>query len=225
MKVLVLDDHALIREALRHALEELDDPVLVLEAPDGRCALRVIADHPDLDLVLLDLNLPDRDGFSLLAELRQRHPEIAVVVVSASNDRACVARSLELGAAGFIPKTTSHEIMLSGLRLVLAGGIYIPPEILPVEDAQFHSGEGQSSAGRGGVLPEHPDLTERQIDVLALMMQGKGNKAIARVLDLSEQTVKNHVTTILKALAAANRTEAVIKASKLRLEAKLAVKS
>jgi DNA-binding NarL/FixJ family response regulator len=109
MKVLVVDDHALIRDALRGVLKELKDDATVVEAADSGQALRLTDENPDLGLVLLDLNLPDRSGFGLLAELRERHPAISVVVLSALSDRDSVARALDLGAAGFIPKSASRE--------------------------------------------------------------------------------------------------------------------
>ncbi|MEA2905952.1 MAG: hypothetical protein QOI12_3339 [Alphaproteobacteria bacterium] len=224
MKFLVVDDHALIREALRGVLKELKDDAAVFEASDCRQAMALIETHADLGLILLDLGLPDRDGFSVLAELRQRYPSISVVVLSAQQDRSSVAKALDLGATGFIPKSGQREVMLGALQLVLAGGIYIPPEILAREEAS------QTAPTRPA--GDHPrasrsdlGLTERQVDVLVLMMQGKSNKAICRVLDLAEPTVKNHVTAILKALKVTNRTEAVIAVGELGLELPAVAKS
>jgi DNA-binding NarL/FixJ family response regulator len=204
MKILVVDDHVLIREALRGVLGELKPDAIVLEAQDSRTAVQLIAEHSDLGLILLDLNLPDRDGFDLLAELRQRHAAIAIVVLSGFHDRANVVRALDHGALGFIPKSARREVMVSALNLVFAGGVYVPPEIL---DSPQPTGTDPRAS------PADLGLTERQIDVLALMMQGKSNKAICRTLALAEPTVKNHVTAILKALKASNRTEAVIAAT------------
>jgi DNA-binding NarL/FixJ family response regulator len=198
MKILVVDDHALIREAMRGVLRDLDAEAVVVEASEGSQAMRLAADH-QLDLVLLDLTLPDRDGFSLLAELRKTYPAVSAVVLSARNDRADMARAFDLGALGFIPKNAAREVILGALRLVLAGGIYIPPEILARDETP-----SAPAAALG--------LTGRQHEVLALMMQGKSNKAICRALDLAEPTVKNHVTAILKALNVTNRTEAAIAA-------------
>jgi DNA-binding NarL/FixJ family response regulator len=215
MKVLVVDDHVLIREALRGVLKELKGDVTVLEAPDSGQAMRQIAEHPDLALILLDLNLPDRNGLAALAELRERYPAISIVVLSGFHDRANVVRALDLGAMGFIPKTSPREVMVNALRLVFSGGIYIPSQILIRDEA---SEAGGQTASKRPVSPRDLGLTERQMEVLALMMQGKSNKAICRVLDLAEPTVKNHVTAILKALNVANRTEAVISASALGWE-------
>jgi DNA-binding NarL/FixJ family response regulator len=213
VKFLVIDDHALIREALRNVLGELKGGATVLEAADHAQATRTLQAHPDLDLILLDLGLPDRDGFDVLAELRQRHPAIPVVVLSALNDRENVVKALNLGALGFIPKSARREVMLGALNLVFAGGIYIPPDILERDDRAAQADARTSP--RAALSAADMGLTERQLEVLALMRLGKSNKAICRALDLAEPTVKNHVTAILKALKASNRTEAVIKAEQL----------
>ena len=211
MKVLVVDDHVLIREALRGVLKDLKDDATIFEASNCRQAMRLVEEHSDLGLILLDLNLPDRNGFEVLAELRERHPAISTVVLSALNDRDTVTRALDLGALGFIPKSSTREVMLSALGLVFSGGIYIPPDILVRrEPAPPQSPSGASGTQPRAMSPRDLGLTDRQVDVLALMMQGKSNKAICRALDLAEPTVKNHVTAILKALKVSNRTEAVV---------------
>ena len=214
MKILVVDDHALIREALHGVLKKLKRDAVVLDASTCGQAMESIASHPDLGLVLLDLSLPDRDGFSMLAELRERHPALSVVVLSGVQDRANVMKALELGALGYIPKSARREVMLSALQLVFAGGTYIPPEILAREDLS-KSAPTQFAGDRTMVSPADVGLTERQLDVLALMMQGKNNKVICRTLNLAEPTVKNHVTAILRALKVSNRTEAVIAVNEL----------
>ena len=226
MKILVVDDHALIREALRGVLRELKGDATVFEASNCREAMQLIAEHSDLGLILLDLNLPDRDGFSVLTELREHYPAMSVVVLSGQQDRGSVVKALDLGALGFIPKSGQREVMLSALQLVFAGGIYIPPEILARSEASAQQpDEKRPVAGRPRVSPSDLGLTERQLDVLALMMQGKSNKAICRVLNLAEPTVKNHVTAILKALEVSNRTEAVIAVGELGWELPVVTKS
>jgi DNA-binding NarL/FixJ family response regulator len=216
VEILVVDDHVLIREALRGVLREVRGDAVVLEASSCRQAMEVIAQHPNLGLILLDLNLPDRDGFSVLTELGERYPAISVVVLSAQQDRGSVVRALDLGALGFIPKSGQREVMVSALQLVFAGGIYIPPEILARDEpSPLQRDDKPPATNRPIVSPADLGLTERQVDVLSLMMQGKSNKAICRVLNLAEPTVKNHVTAILKALEVSNRTEAVIAVGKL----------
>ena len=208
MKILVVDDHVLIREALRGVLKEVKRDANVLEASSCSQAMQEIAEHPDLDLILLDLNLPDRDGLAVLSDLRKHHATISIVVLSAFHDRETILRVHDLGALGFIPKSAPREVMANALRLIFSGGKYFPPEALA---------RGETPLAQPGrrVSPADLGLTERQVDVLSLMMQGKSNKAICRVLNLAEPTVKNHVTAILKALGVSNRTEAVIAVAKL----------
>ena len=213
MKILLVDDHALIRDALRSVLGGVVDDATVLEASDCRQAMQLIERHPVLHLILLDLNLPDRDGFSFLADLRRHHAAISIVVLSAFHDRENVLRALDLGALGFIPKSAPREVMANALRLIISGGVYIPPEALAPAD----STPEQAVPGRR-LSPSDLGLTARQMDVLSLMMQGKSNKAIARILDMAEPTVKHHVTAILKSLKVANRTEAVVAVGKLGWE-------
>jgi DNA-binding NarL/FixJ family response regulator len=211
MKFLLIDDHVLIREALRGVLKDLRRDAAVLEAADCRQAERLVEEHADLEVILLDLNLPDGDGFRLLAQLREHYPDISIVVLSASNDRDKVVRALDLGAVGFIPKSARHAVMVGALELVLSGGIYIPPEILGHDAVLLpNSAAKQVATDRLRVSPADCGLTKRQVQVLALMMQGKSNKAICRVLELAEPTVKNHVAAILKALKVKNRTEAAM---------------
>jgi DNA-binding NarL/FixJ family response regulator len=184
---------------------------VIVEASDCRQAMRLVSKHPDIGLILLDLNLPDRNGFEVLADLRERHPGVPTVVLSGFNDRENVAKALDVGALGFIPKSSTREVMLSALRLIFSGGIYIPPEILVHrESAPSQPHPDIVGTQSRSPLPRDLGLTGRQVDVLALMMQGKSNKAICRTLELAEPTVKSHVTAILKALKVTNRTEAVI---------------
>ena len=218
MKILVIDDHVLIREALRGVLRELKgEAAVILEASDSRQAMRHIEQNPDVELVLLDLGLPDRDGLEMLSELGKRYPTTSVVVLSAKQDRDTVMEALDLGALGFIPKSGQREVILSAFNLIFSGGVYIPPEILNRREPATapRAAPALSKAGAADL-----GLTERQIEVLALMMQGKSNKAISRALDLAEPTVKIHVSAILKALKVANRTEAVITATALGLGAR-----
>ena len=218
MKILVVDGHFLIREALRGVLKRLKTNATILEAVSGHQAMQLVSEHADIRLVLLELNLPDQDGFSVLSELRERHPTISVVVLSTRQDGDSVARALDLGALGFIPKSGQREVMLSALALVLAGGVYIPPEILLREQRPLISPKlAWAASSTRPVRPADLGLTGRQVNVLGLMMTGKSNKAISRELDLALPTVKNHVTAILKAIKVTNRTEAVIAIGSLGL--------
>jgi DNA-binding NarL/FixJ family response regulator len=212
MKVLFVDDHVLIREALRGVLVELRPNASVLEASDCRQAKALVAAHDDLELIFLDLGLPDGDGFDLLASLRAGYPAIGIVVMSATKDSDSVTRALRLGAVGFIPKSGARPVMVGAIQLILAGGIYVPPEVLGAPDAA-QAAATPPRADAKTASPANLGLTARQIDVLALMMQGKSNKAICRELDIAEQTVKTYVTAIFKALSVVNRTEVVIAAN------------
>jgi DNA-binding NarL/FixJ family response regulator len=222
-KILLVDDHVLLREALRGALKELESEAAIFEASDSRETMQFVEQHADLDLVLLDLNLPDRNGFAVLVDLRERYPSVSVVVMSVLQDRDNVVKALDLGAVGFIPKSAGRKVILGALQLVFSGGIYIPPqalsrpEPLPTPPTPSRSdAPDEIAALRPAVSPADLGVTERQLDVLALMMQGKSNKAICRVLNLAEPTVKNHVRALLKALKATNRTEAVIAVGELK---------
>jgi DNA-binding NarL/FixJ family response regulator len=208
MQILMVDDQFLIRESLRSVLKEAKPEAIVHEASDCGQAMQIISDHPDINLILLDLSLPDRDGFSVLCELRERHPSISVVILSGLQDRDNVKRALDLGASGFIPKSGRREVMLGALQLIFAGGLYIPPQILASSDAYDASPPVKGSQAVASL--SDIGLTDRQLEVLALIMQGKNNKVICRSLDLAESTVKNTVTAIYKALKVSTRTEAVI---------------
>jgi len=216
MQVLVIDDHALVRDALRGVLRAAFGASRVVEAANWQDAKRELQPPSEFELVLLDLGLPDRDGFEALSELRECHPECSVVVLSGQQDRASVTRALELGAVGYIPKSASRKVMLSALQLVLSGGMYLPPELLgrvrAVDDQPAHT---QAAPPREDDPGRALGLTARQVDVLALLMQGRSNKLICRQLGLAEPTVKNHVSAILKALKVSNRTEAVVAARSL----------
>lgn len=224
MKILIVDDHALIRDALQGVLKKLQRGVTVLEASDSQQAFDIIAGNADINLILLDLTLPDRDGLSVLTELRERYPAIGVVVLSALQDHVNVTKVLDLGASGFIPKSAKPKVMETALQLIFAGGVYIPPEIRPPtgfaeappsQQPEYRASENRASENRQNVSPADHKLSGRQLDVLALIMQGYSNKAICRWLDLAEPTVKNHVTALLRTFDVPNRTALVVAVNKL----------
>jgi len=213
MKVLIVDDHALIREALHAVLKQLKREAVIFEASNSRQAMHIVEEHPDISLILLDINLPDRDGFSVLRELRDRDATIAIIILSSSDDQDTVKRAFELGALGFIPKTTEREIMLNAIKLVFSGGVYIPSEILEETTSPRLTNKLATRDSPKGL-----GLTDRQVEVLALLMKGKSNKTIAKTLNMAVPTVKNHITVVLKALNVTSRTEAVIKVGKMGWE-------
>lgn len=216
MKILVADDHPLIREALQHVLTELDSAVVMLETANGEGVRRLAAGHADLDLVLLDLRLPGVGGFELLDELRRDYPALPIVVLSALDDPVTVKAVLARGAMGFIPKSSPHQVMLSALRLVVSGGRYLPPELI-AGDAMEASSYQSVAAAEAPVSAAGLGLTARQQQVLALVAQGKSNKQICRDLGLAEATVKIHVTAILKALRVTSRAQAIVSVNRLGL--------
>jgi DNA-binding NarL/FixJ family response regulator len=192
---------------LRYLLAQLDDQVEIVEAKDGAEALSLASSHPDLELILLDIGMPGMDGLTGLRLFRARMPAVPVVVVSGSEEPADVRQALEAGALGFIPKSSPSKVMLGALRLVLSGGVYLPPSYLAGAQAMRVPVTATSVEALG--------LTPRQHDVLRLLGQGKSNKEIARALGLVEGTVKLHISAILRALGVDNRTQAVIAATRL----------
>ncbi len=212
MNILVVDDHPLVGEALRHVLQRVDTAANVSVVPGCDEGLAIAEAQPGLDLVLLDLELPGLSGIAALKAWRQAHPAVPVVVVSATEDRPAVLAALAAGAAGFIPKSSSNEVLLSAVNLVLAGGKYLPAQAVT------------AAADPGARVPRRPTgsidslgLTARQLEVLRLIAQGKPNKSICRELGLAERTVKAHVTAVLRALHASSRTQAALAATRLGL--------
>lgn len=210
MKFLVVDDHPLVREALASLLLSLRQGATVQQAATGAEALAALGADGSIDLVLLDLRLPDGSGLDLLRRIGKAHIGTAVVMLSGDLERQTVQEALAAGAVGYIPKTEPREIIASALGLVLAGGIYVPPMALQAAPAAT-----PPSMARAGATPSELGLTGRQLEVLALLMQGRNNKLICRALGLAEPTVKNHVSAILRALGVDSRTEAVLAVTRL----------
>ncbi|MBL8341166.1 MAG: response regulator transcription factor [Rubrivivax sp.] len=211
MKLLVVDDHSLIREAVRHVVQALADAVTVLTAAGCDEGFVIAERESELELLLLDFNL--RGGLSGVAAIkawRQRHPALPVVVLSSAEDHTTVLAAMAAGAAGFIPKASSNEVMVSALRLVLAGGKYLPAEVL-ARDA------GAPSRVAEPASVESLGLSPRQLEVLELIARGKPNKIICDELGLAERTVKAHVTEVLRALGVSSRTQAALAAARLGL--------
>jgi DNA-binding NarL/FixJ family response regulator len=231
MKVLLVDDHPLILSALQTVIKGLGDDVTVLGAGSAAEARAALQRDADFDLVLLDLSLGDADGFEVLTEFRTAYPALPVVVVSASDRTSDVIRAIDLGAMGFVPKRSSNDMLFDALRMVMSGGLYVPPMMLgldarPVEadtvpDVMRPVGQPAQDAG----YQKAPDslqaigLTPRQGDVLGLLLQGKPNKLIARELNVSVETVKDHVAAVLRALGVSSRTQAVLAVSQMQQRA------
>ena len=225
MKVLLVDDHPLILSALQTVIQGLGDHVSVVGVGSARAARETLQADSDFDLVLLDLQLGDADGFDLLVEFRAAYPALPVVVVSASDRASDVIRSIDQGAMGFVPKRASNATLFEALHMVMSGGIYVPPMNIGAENGFTHSNERNdlTVVGREASDSEFQTqpslaslgLTPRQTDVLALLLQGNPNKLIARELGLSVETVKDHVAAVLRALGVSSRTQAVLAVSQM----------
>jgi DNA-binding NarL/FixJ family response regulator len=212
VRILLVDDHALFREGLKFLLRSLDAELELEEAGDCAQALER-ASRRDYDLVLLDLKLPGVNGMDALRALREAVPAAPLVVLSGEEDPHVVREAIERGAMGFIPKSSTPEVLIQALRLVLARGVYLPPTVLDSRAAPAPGASPQADSAAARLL----GLTPRQADVLRCVIQGKPNKIIARELDISEGTVKAHLSSVMHALGAHNRTEAVYAAAKLGL--------
>ena len=207
MKTLLADDHPLMREGVRQVLAQLEPPVEIIDAHDYPSLFAQTTQHADLDLALVDLNMPGFVGMQGITQYRNRFPDIPLVVLSASESPHDIRSALEAGALGYIPKAASTAEMLAALRRVLAGDLYVP-----------------SCLGDGGLHPvapadfealQHSGLTARQLEVARLLVQGCANKAIGGMLSMSESTVKVHIAAIFRALCVTNRTEAVLAIQRL----------
>ncbi len=211
---LIVDDHPIVQRAMGETLDELEPGCELSFVGRFSDAMRMIREGARFDMVLFDLRLPDAAGVEGLVALRRQHPDCPVVIVSADSDAPMIMRCLDLGALGYIPKTMSNEQIRSALRLVASGCPYVPPQVLATEQPiRIRS----DPAATRSADPRHLGLTERQIDVLKLMLRGLPNKLICRHLALAEGTVKVHVSAVLRALGARNRTQAVIAASRIGL--------
>jgi len=203
MNVLVADDHPLVRDALCRTVQRALGPASLHEAADfAGVQAQCTAFAPSLALV--DLNMPGMNGLDGLRWLRQQYPALALIIASGQEDGPTIRAVLATGARGFFPKSAAPELLLQAIRLVQAGGIYVPTGVT----ADFHEGLPPARADTAG-------LTPRQIDVLQRLLRGLPNKLIARDLGLTEGTVKIHIAAILRALQARNRTEAVVRARAL----------
>ncbi len=203
VRILVIEDHALVREGLMlalKALEEKDSPAEILGARDADDATRILDANDDFDLLLLDLMLPGTGGMAFLGVIRKRHPHIPVVILSAMDDADTVMKAIRQGAAGFVSKASPTDTLLGALREVLAGEIWLPPEYREL------SGRRR----RAKTVAERFGLTKSQARVLELLAEGKTNREIGELLNVTEGTVKIHVSAIFKALGVGNRSQALL---------------
>jgi DNA-binding NarL/FixJ family response regulator len=197
MNVLIVDDHPMVRDALTQTVQALAETVEVCQACDYAGLMSALC-RAAFDLALVDLQMPGMDGVAGVVRIRAAAPMLPLVVASGQEDAQTIRAVLAAGAAGFVPKTSSSSVMVNALRLVLAGGVFVPPQMLSAAAPAARSADG--------------GLTPRQLDVLRGLLKGLPNKLIARELGLTEGTVKIHIAAILRALQARNRTDAVLRA-------------
>ncbi|MDQ6969284.1 MAG: response regulator transcription factor [Mariprofundus sp.] len=194
MKILIVDDHRVLCECIKLFLQDkYGDTLTLLQAGTGQSALNLAEQHPELDLILLDIGLPDMHGFEVIQQLQENNSGISIIAFSGTVTQQFIRQCLALNIAGFIPKTSSATEMTAAIDLVLGGGIYIPHEAL--SDTEHDTNVAV--------------LTNRQLDILRLIRKGMSNDEIASILDICTPTVKTHVHSILATLDVKNRTEAV----------------
>jgi two-component system nitrate/nitrite response regulator NarL len=198
---LIVDDHPLYREGMISALRAQLADLVVFGANSAEEGLVVLEQHPEIDVVLIDVRLPGMDGFAALTVYSDKFPTVARIVVSGDEDPALIRRAFASGASGFIPKSLAVDDVAAAIRSVLVGEMFIPPESTPLTVRPDTDGAGA--------------LTLRQVEVLRLLGEGYTNKEIARALDITERTAKAHLAAIFEALDADNRTQAVLTAQRL----------
>lgn len=207
MKLLLADDHALFREGFALLVQQQEPDVECLVAAELDGVLALLEAHADADLLLLDFNMPGMGSVEAVVALQRAQPGLPVCILSGEESRELISRLLAAGVAGYIPKSSSPQVMMSALQLILAGGVYVPPQMVkPLAEAQPAPTQ----------LPADV-LTQRQRQILALLAQGKSNKLICRELNLSEGTVKTHLNALYRALGVENRTEAAMTARQMGL--------
>ncbi|HCO65743.1 MAG: response regulator transcription factor [Alcanivorax sp.] len=219
-QVLIADDHPLFREAIARVIDDGFPGSTLLEASDLDAALAVAGRHDDLDLVLLDLNMPGMQGLGGLVRLRNLFPTLPAVIVSAEEEKRVILQTITYGAVGFITKSTPRKQMIQALEQVLAGSIYLPADII-----RAGSGAGEESTAARREPEDLSDvlatLTRKQLQVFERMSRGDSNKVIAYQLNIAESTVKAHVSAILRKLGATNRVQAILSAGDIDFAAYL----
>ena len=209
MKIILADDHALFRDGFALLLQQYESEMQCHVGNSFDDAINLLQAFSDIDILMLDLNMPGMYGISSVQKVQQKYPGLPIIILTAEESRAQMEALLTAGVAGYIPKSSSALVMISAIRLVMAGGVYVPSQLL---------NGGLSAPLRGeGVIDSATHLTGRQLQVLRLLAVGKSNKLICRELSLGEGTIKVHLSAIYRTLNVANRTEAAMEAQRLGL--------
>jgi DNA-binding NarL/FixJ family response regulator len=209
--ILLIDDHPIFTQGFRLLLAELDETIQTVVVGSVSALLNVSG---PFDLVLLDFHMPNVDGMQLLEMMRQRFENLPIIILSSEENPHVIRQLVAAGASGFIPKSSTPQVLIAALRLILSGGIYLPPIAF---DLSLNLSPGHAVSPVQPKSPSGLGLTQRQLEVFLKLVQGKSNKVIARELNLAEATVKTHVSTSFRVLNVACRTEAVYKAAQLGL--------
>ena len=222
MKCAIVDDHAMVRAGLREVIKTVSPGMTISEADGFQGLRRILEEAPDHDLVFLDLFIPDIHGFDGLRLLRRDFPAISVVVVSSSEDPAYIEEAFRLRASGYIPKSLAGELLPHALKLIFAGGVFVPPCILSAGDTERNltdkpQNDSENLPVDADQRAPSPRLTQRQRQILSMMRNGLSNDAISERLGLSRQTIKNHSSQIYRALGVVNRRQAGEKAQDLKI--------
>ncbi|MDP2571485.1 DNA-binding response regulator [Vibrio sp. vnigr-6D03] len=207
-KFLIADDHPLFRDALVSVIRGRFLDCSIHQTEDVATTLEYVNEHSDTDLILLDLNMPGMGGLNGLLELRNQAPSVPVAIISAETNKQTILQTIAYGAIGFISKSSSREEMTNAFSQIINGNVYLPANIIrATDDTKFSGQRNKEPAFSADMLST---LTRRQLLVLKSMSQGSANKQIAYDLNISETTVKSHVSAILKKLGVHNRIQAVV---------------
>ena len=217
-KILIADDHPLFREAIHNVIADGFSGSEIMETADLDSALALTREHDDLDLILLDLNMPGMHGLGGLLNLRNEAPTIPVVIVSAEQDKQVVLQAITYGAVGFITKSSPRTQMTEAIQQILNGSVYLPPDIIRTQKSSNHRAHAENPSFPPELLQA---LTRKQLLVLERMTKGESNKQIAYTLEIAETTVKAHVSAILRKLNVHNRVQAILSAGDIDFAAYL----
>ena len=224
MKILIADDHELFLKGLEFILEQNLQNTEITTAHSYSDIFNILENQKDFDLIISDLAMPGANWLNAITQIHETIPETPIIIISAILDKELLQKTLDIGVAGYIPKTASNNLIISAVNLVLAGGMYVPHELLYSSKTETFSAEKQKEyvaplkalekISQNSIDKNKKRSTDRQIDIVKCIAEGLSNKQIAYKLNLTEGTIKVHITIILKLLNVKNRTSAVIEAAK-----------